>query len=344
MKENIVRERIQYLQQQIMIYITTRNLLDDKERAVMLRNIENLMAQSNKEVTDMVSEELSTTYTQSLKTAKSLLSEQGVELSTNLNSMVFARQLDNILQDTMLDLNAAYRTANNRLINNIEQTVDKVKQDIADGTMYGETRKKTVKKVYDDFAEKGLSSFTTVDGKELPLDFYAETVTRTKMRTANVEAHTSAYQEAGVDLVEVTGASDPCGQCAPYIGVVFSTNGQDDRFPHEDVRNIIPVHPNCRCNVIPYVIEYMEDEEIQEKINKSQNFDPNVDTRTQSQKDKYKEIQDKRRIARQEVKQYDKIKGVLGSEAPKNIGAYRRMKRNNTKGYQELQARMRQLN
>ena len=101
MKENIVRERIQYLQQQIMIYITTRNLLDDKERAVMLRNIENLMAQSNKEVTDMVSEELSTTYTQSLETAKSLLSEQGVELSTNLNSMVFARQLDNILQDTI---------------------------------------------------------------------------------------------------------------------------------------------------------------------------------------------------------------------------------------------------
>lgn len=58
----------------------------------------------------------------------------------------------------------------------------------------------------------------------------------------------------------------------------------------------------------------------------------------------YDDIQRRRRTARQEMKQYDKIKSVLGDDAPKTIGAFRRMKRSNSKRYKEIQAKMRELN
>lgn len=333
-----------YLQQQIALLIATRNILDEREKEKMLRNINNLMDQSEADVRELVGDELANEYEQELTNAIKLLNSRGVKFSTSLDSVVHKGALEYLLQDTMLDMRAAYRTANKRLVDNIEATLDNVKQDIADGVMYGNTRQKTVKRVYDDFLEKGLTSFTTVDGKELPLDFYAETVTRTKTSTARIQAHSNTYQEAGVDLYEVVGASDPCPICGAYHNKVFSVNGSDDRFPHVDVQNIFPLHPNCRCSILPYVIEYEDEADINAKIEKSKQFDPSKDDRTAEQKRKYKEMQEARRKARQEMKQYAKIKGVLGDDAPKTIGAYRRMKRSNSKRYQEIQAQMRSLN
>ena len=344
MKLNQVKEMVLYLQQQIALLITTRNILDEREKEKMLRNINNLMEQSESDVRELVGDELANEYEQELTNAIKLLNSRGVKFSTSLDSVVHKGALEYLLQDTMLDMRAAYRTANKRLVDNIEATLDNVKQDIADGVMYGNTRQKTVKRVYDDFLQKGLTSFTTVDGKELPLDFYAETVTRTKTSTARIQAHSNTYQEAGVDLYEVVGASDPCPICGAYHHKVFSVNGNDDRFPHVDVQNIFPLHPNCRCSILPYVIEYEDEADINTKIEESKQFDPSKDNRTAEQKRKYKEMQDARRKARQEMKQYDKIKGVLGDDAPKTIGAYRRMKRSNSKRYQEIQAKMRSLN
>ena len=335
---------VQYLQRQIGILIATRNILDEKEKEKMLRNINNLMEQNETEVKELVGEELANEYQEELTNAIKSLNLRGVKFSTSLDSIVHQGALEYILQDTMLDMSAAYRTANKRLHNNIEKTLNNVKQDIADGVMYGNTRRKTVKRVYDDFLEQGLTSFTTVDGKELPLDFYAETVTRTKTSTARIQAHANTYEEAGVNLYEVVGASDPCANCGAYHNIVFSADGQDKRFPHVDVQNIFPLHPNCRCSIVPYVIDFEDQEDIDKKIEKGKGFDPTKDTRTEKQKKEYKEMQEARRKARQEMKQYDKIKSVLGDDAPKTLGGFRRMKRSNSKKYQEIQAKMRELN
>lgn len=344
MKDNTVKEMVLYLQQQIGKLIATRNILNEREKEKMLRNINNLMEQSEADVRELVGDDLANEYEQELTNAIKLLNSRGIKFSTSLDSNVHKGALENLLQDAMLDMRAAYRTANKRLVDNIEKTLDSVKKDIADGVMYGNTRQKTVKRVYDDFLQKGLTSFTTVDGKELPLDFYAETVTRTKTSTARIQAHSNTYQEAGIDLYEVVGASDPCPICGAYHHKVFSVNGNDDRFPHVDVQNIFPLHPNCRCSILPYVIDYEDEADINTKIEESKQFDPTKDTRTQKQKKAYKNMQDARRKARQEMKDYDKIKGVLGDDAPKTLGAYRRMKREKSKGYLELQQRMRDLN
>lgn len=344
MKDNTVKEMVQYLQQQIGNLITNTDILNNKEKDKMIRNIQNVMEQNHIEVSQLVTDDIQSLYEKELTQSIVELNKRGVEFSTNLNSQVQSGALQNILQDTTADMSAAYATASTLLIKNIDKVLNKVQQEIADGIMYGNTRRKTVKRVYDTFLENGITCFKTVDGKELPLDFYAETLVRTKTSTARIKAHSETYKEAGVNLMEVVGASDPCPICGAYHDKVFSTDGKDKRFPHVDVENIFPLHPNCRCSVLPYVIEYEQDEDIQKKIEDSKDFDPTKDTRTEKQKKAYKDMQDARRKARQEMKDYDKIKGVLGDDAPKTLGAYRRMKREKSKGYLKLQQRMRDLN
>lgn len=333
-----------YLQEQIGYLISHTDILNNKEKDKMIRNIQSLMDQNKIDVSQLVTEDIQSLYEKELTQSIVELNKRGVEFSTNLNSQVQSGSLQNILQDTTADMTAAYATASALLIKNIDKVLNKVQQEIADGIMYGNTRRKTVKRVYDTFLENGLTCFKTVDGKNLPLDFYAETLVRTKTSTARIKAHSETYKEAGVNLMEVVGASDPCPICGSYHNKVFSTDGQDERFPHVDVENIFPLHPNCRCSVMPYVIEYEEDEDIQNKINDSKDFDPEKDDRTKEQKKAYKDMQDARRKARQEMKDYDKIKSVLGNGAPKTLGAYRRMKRDKTKGYIILQKKMRELN
>lgn len=343
MKENQVKEMVLFLQRQISFLILNANLLDDKEKDKMLRNINHLIEINHYNVTELVGEELANEYQQELENAKALLQERGLELSTALNSMAQDNAIRIIVSDTMVDLSAAYRTARINMTKNIEKTIGEVKEEIAKGIMYGDTRKKTTKRVQEAFLKEGMTSFVTSDGKQLPLDFYSETVVRTKTRTARINAHVNTYEGYGVNLVEVVGASDPCPHCGAYHDMVFSTDGKDKRFPHLNVRNVFPLHPNCRCSVIPFVAQLEDEEVVQEKIDLSKEFDPTKDRRTEEQKASYKKMQDARRKARQEVKEYDKIKSILGNDAPKNIGAYRRMKRNKSKGYLEIQRRMRAL-
>ena len=333
-----------YLQEQIGYLISHTDILNNKEKDKMIRNIQSLMDQNKIDVSQLVTEDIQSLYEKELTQSIVELNKRGVEFSTNLNSQVQSGALQNILQDTTADMTAAYATASTLLIGNIEKVLNKVQQEIADGIMYGNTRRKTVKRVYDTLLENGITCFKTVDGKNLPLDFYAETLVRTKTSTARIKAHSETYKEAGVNLMEVVGASDPCPICGSYHNKVFSTDGHDERFPHVDVENIFPLHHNCRCSVLPYVIEYEEEEDIQNKINDSKNFDPKKDDRTEEQKKAYKDMQDARRKARQEMKDYDKIKSVLGNDAPKTLGAYRRMKREKSKGYIKLQSKMRELN
>lgn len=343
MKENQVKNMVLFMQRQISMLILTTNLLDDKERNKMIRNINHLIEINHYNVTDLVGEELANEYQQELENAEELLEEQGLELSTTLNAMAQDNAIRIIINDTMQDLSAAYRTARMNMTKNIEQTVEDVKEEIAKGIMYGNTRGKTTKRVQETFLKEGMTSFVTKDGKQLPLDFYSETVVRTKTRTARINAHVNTYEGYGVNLVEVVGASDPCPHCGAYHDMVFSTDGKDKRFPHLNVRDVFPLHPNCRCSVIPFVAQLEDEDVIQEKIELSKEFDPTKDRRTEEQKQAYNKMQNARRKARQEVKDYDKIKSVLGNDAPKTIGAYRRMKRGKTKGYLEIQRRMREL-
>jgi SPP1 gp7 family putative phage head morphogenesis protein len=79
----------------------------------------------------------------------------------------------------------------------------------------------------------------------------AKLIARTEIISAHAEATLNAYEEAGVEGVEVeaewstAGDDRVCEECAGMEGRVFTL---------ADARGMIPAHPNCRCAFLPKVI------------------------------------------------------------------------------------------
>lgn len=341
MKLEQIKPTVEFLQNEILKLIQNVDLLSDKDKQVMFRNIEDLINQFGTEVIEFVEPELAKVYENELKIATNELSKQGIALSNELNSQVHQSTLATITSDTMMDLQAALRQAFFTTVTTINQTLLEVQSDISRGILYGQNRRKIIQKVSDSFVKGGMKSFRTIDNKLLPLDFYTETVVRTKLSTARTHAHVNHYLATDNELVYVTGNLDTCSECAKYQDKVFSLTGKDKRFPQLDVRDVIPVHPNCKCSVRPFVADFKSDSEINKYIAKGKDFNPNLDPRTKKQRESYEHDQQLKRKARQEMKNYNSIKAILGDDAPKSLGAYRRMKRSNSTGYVKMKQKLR---
>jgi hypothetical protein len=269
----------------------------------------------------------------------SALTKDG-KVRKEFQSPVHLEAVQNIVEDTMMDLQAAIRTAKKSAKASIDGALKAVKKDIANGLIVGDPRKVIQARVAKSFAENGLTSFVTSDDKRLPLDFYSQTVVRTKMRTANTQGAVNRYSENDVTLVKVDEHQPTCHVCAGYGGKVFCPDGSDKRFPDGPLP---PYHPNCRHTVAPYVADFHSEGEIQSEINKWKNFKPDKDVRSASQRKAYEKEQEIRRIANQEKKMFARYQMVLGPDCPKTIGAFRRMKRQNTVRFQELQSEYRSI-
>lgn len=78
----------------------------------------------------------------------------------------------------------------------------------------------------------------------------ARMLARTEIVRSHNEASLNAYQEAGIEGVDVEAefltASDPCPECA-----ALAAGGP---YSIDEARGLIPVHPNCRCSWTPRVV------------------------------------------------------------------------------------------
>jgi SPP1 gp7 family putative phage head morphogenesis protein len=73
----------------------------------------------------------------------------------------------------------------------------------------------------------------------------AITIARTETLAAGNAAAKERYKSAGIDKVEWVSAYDDriCEECESLHGNVYPIGDTPD----------IPVHPNCRCTLIPYI-------------------------------------------------------------------------------------------
>lgn len=334
MKVDEIKNNVKFIEQEIILNIFNIDLLNDRERDKFFRNIENTLDQFNVDLEYLLGAEIALIYKNELKKAMKTTGTKGLE--KQLNSMVHQRALNDLLTDSFQDLKSAIRTAKQTTNNSIHNAIDLVKHDIAEGVLYGHNINTIRARVAQSFSDNGMKAFYTVDGKVLPLDFYAEVVTNTKLSSARTTAHATHYERHDVDLFTVHGREDTCEECAAHRNIVFSMSGKDDRFPHLDPKTQIPFHPNCRCIIRPYVIEYKTDEEMKEMRENGRNYDPYKDPRTKKQREAYEKDQRAKRKAREELKQYQHMLSTLGKEAPKTLGAFRRMKRADTDNYKKL--------
>lgn len=77
----------------------------------------------------------------------------------------------------------------------------------------------------------------------------ARTLARTEIVAAHADANLSAFEEAGVEGVDVESewstASDPCPICDELAGETYTI---------AEARGLMPAHPNCRCAWTPRIV------------------------------------------------------------------------------------------
>jgi hypothetical protein len=135
------------------------------------------------------------------------------------------------------------------------------------------TRRQASQRALDQFATRGISSFTDRAGRRWSMSAYAEMAVRSSTGRAAIEGHVDALTALGEQLVIVSDAPLRCPLCAPWEGEILAINGQSGphtlRLEHatQDGR-VVPVHvagslpeardaglfhPNCRHNLSVYL-------------------------------------------------------------------------------------------
>lgn len=194
----------------------------------------------------------------------------------------------------------------------------------------------------EELLRRGLTGFVDAAGRQWRLDDYAEMTVRTTVIEAGNLGRINQQSEAGYDLVRMTEHHPTCPVCAVYQGRVYSVSGTDKRFPalYETAfgRGFNIVHPRCGHSVSPW-IEHLVDDPVADRERSNQPFD--VDPRTQRQRDAYEAGQRRKREMRQDRRQWERYRVELPDETP-TFSAFRRMKRVNSRRWQDLQAAYRE--
>jgi len=108
-------------------------------------------------------------------------------------------------------------------------TLEALRNELALGFEAGESIQQLTKRIEGYFTDKAK--------------IRAEMVSRTETIAASNEGALHRYEIEGVGKSEFYPSPDACEECTPLAGE-YSTN---------EMHGLIPVHPNCRCVVLPVV-------------------------------------------------------------------------------------------
>jgi len=121
---------------------------------------------------------------------------------------------------------------------------------LAQGLVDGDNPRLLARKIVAVINGEGVGDLAIRDslGRFIPAQRRAQTLARTEVIRAHHQATIQEYQNWQIQGVQVqaewstAGDDRVCDQCAGYEGNIYSL---------EEVRNMIPVHPNCRCIALP---------------------------------------------------------------------------------------------
>ena len=175
--------------------------------------------------------------------------------------------------------------------------------------------------------------------RQVPLDVYTGMVARSTSREAHNSAKINQLSANDRDLVTFTKRKTTCARCAMLEDRVYSISGEDKRFPALSVAFPGPyknIHPNCRHAITPWTEELKTPKQIEDAIKNSNR--EYKDDRTDERKKGYHDEQVRRRQKRQDLYQFERYQKRLGKDAPKSIGAFRRIKNADGERWKQLES------
>lgn len=141
----------------------------------------------------------------------------------------------------------------------IDRNLDReITRRIAEGLIAGSHTREVGSQLYREFRQRiSDGHFVRIGNRNYELGSYLELVAQTRTREATTEGTLNTAALYGMDLVIWDVHDNPCPQCQPYAGRVFSISGTNEDFPPLIVRP--PVHPRCECSVHPTTDTKLED-------------------------------------------------------------------------------------
>jgi SPP1 gp7 family putative phage head morphogenesis protein len=334
-----MEDLLRIIQQATGYFLTSfdqvNDITNEKERRRIYQIITSTLEQLGQQVAEVVPSSIVDEYTAGFAEAGALMVSGGAaNVRGNLTTAVHVEAVQFLAQATVDDLQASFRTASTLGIANIEMDLKEIQDKMAQGILVGSAKRVTTTRVQKAFREKGLTSFITSDNKKLPLDFYAMTVVRTKQKQAQIQGAVNRYKENGVKYIQIGERHPTCKVCASRNGLIVAFEPNDEGVPTVDeIGGLPPFHPNCRHTIRP--IMSLEGRDIRPFRE--------TDPRTPAQRKAY-DLEQKIRVkANAEKKQFRNLQAALGDRAPKNIGAFRRMKRANNQEWKDLQSEYRNV-
>jgi hypothetical protein len=325
---SIIQKTVALIMQEVL---SIDDIMNDTKKARMFESVALFLNQAGIAMTEVFPAEIANAYATGHELGSDLLSEAGFqEVQGNLTGQVHAAAVQEVAIQGVTDMQAALRTAAAMFITDIGGILEAIQTEIGAGILQGATTRTITQRVQAEFLRNGMTAFITSDNRRLPLDFYAMTVTRTKVRQAHTQGAANRYQENGVDLVRFPIRSHTCKICGARERLVISLRGETEGYPTAaEIGGLPPFHPNCRHYPIP-VIDASE-------------YPPQAftgrDMRTAASKETYGNEQAIRRKANEEKKLYMKMKAeadAAGESFP-SIGTWRRMRRKNDQKWKDLQ-------
>lgn len=195
------------------------------------------------------------------------------------------------------------------------------------------------------------------NGRVMPIDKYAEMVSRTTPAEAQNKAKIIQGTEWGYDLVRCTTHTPTCEVCAKYQGRVYALTreaangkykgpkGEPLHFPllYETalVHGYETIHPNCRHRFTVLVARAYSPSELAGMSRKSMR--PFEDTRSDAERKAYAQEQALKRARNADMREWRKYRAALSDQAPATFAGFRSMKRANSERYQDLKKDYRYL-
>ena len=276
-----------------------------------------------------------------------LLQDKTAPRLYNMFSGLNTSQIELITQNANTDLNKAINLVGRRLQDAVREAgVEATAEKLTTGQTVREMQKILEKKL----KQQSLTAVEYANGRKMPIQNYAETVSRSTTAETQNKAKTVQGQEWGYDLVRFTGHSPTCEVCAMYQGRVYAltkeaangkykgSKGQPLCFPYL-YDTALPngystIHPNCRHRLSVLPARAYTTSEMEEFSRKS--TQPFEDMRSDQERKAYAKEQEIKRKRNESRKQYEKIKAALPNDAPKTFAGFVRMKATNSERYREL--------
>ncbi len=238
----------------------------------------------------------------------------------------FAAKLSDMRRGTYIELNTGVKTATGAIKTEINKAFRKLNKSDNHMGKYLDVIKSA-------FENRDILTVEYQNGAKVKLGNYAAMLARTsRIETDNVNRFINALND-GTDLVQCIGQSPTCELCAIYRGRVFSITGKSKNYPplydgeNSPLRNgYNAIHPNCRCQFVPYYPELEAKEQVVK--DKARSNEPFADNRTKKERDEYAAWQSTNRKLWREQSEYEKMQSILGDEMPyKTLAGFRRVKR-----------------